>query len=83
VRISLLWKAYVFRDHDHLASFEDRSMDLTPAQVVEIYRQDLATKGLELAGPDDLFTDNRWRRTLEATYRQALSPHAADEIARA
>lgn len=80
LRMSLLWKAFVFRNPDHLASFEDRSMDLTADQVVDIYLKDLAHRGIATARPAASFADAGWRRTLEATYRQALSPHAADDL---
>jgi hypothetical protein len=80
VRISLLWKAYVFRDARHLASFEDRSMDLTADQVVEIYLADLAGRGVRAPRPADPFGDRDWRRLLESTYPQPLSPHAADDL---
>jgi hypothetical protein len=80
VRISLLWKAYVFRDQRHLASFEDRAMDLTTEQVVQIYRQDLARRDIALPPPADLFTDAGWRSALESAYRPGLSPHAADDL---
>jgi hypothetical protein len=81
LRISLLWKAYVFRDEQHLASFENPAMNLTIDQMVEIYIDDLATKGIRMSRPKDLFTDEGWREVLEATYPQPLSPHAADALA--
>lgn len=80
VRISLLWKARVFRDEHHLASFEDRAMDLSIGQVVEVYLDDLAARGLKLSAPTDPFNDVTFRKTLEATYPQPLSPRAADEL---
>jgi hypothetical protein len=80
VRLSLLWKAYVFRDEAHLASFEDRSMDLALGEVVDIYLRDLARRGVRAARPAEPFTDPEWRRTLETAYPQPLSPHAADAI---
>lgn len=81
LRISLLWKAYVFEDEAHLASFEDPAMHLTYDQIVEIFQADLAAKGITLAPPHDLATDGAWRTVLEDTYKQPLSPHAADEFA--
>lgn len=81
VRISLLWKAHVFRDERHLASFEDGAMDLTLDQVVEIYLEDLAARGIAATRPADPLGDAEWKRLLEATYPQPLSPHAADDLA--
>jgi hypothetical protein len=80
LRMSLLWKAHVFRDERHLASFEDRSMDLTIPQVVDIYREDLGRRGIDIAHPSDPFNDPEWKALLETTYPQPLSPHAADNI---
>jgi len=80
IRISLLWKAHVFRDERHLASFEDKAMDLTLDQVVETYLADLATRGVAASRPADPLGDEEWKRVLEATYPQPLSPLAADEL---
>jgi hypothetical protein len=81
LRISLLWKAYVFRDERHLASFENVSMNLTLDQVVDIYLEDLAKRDVRMSRPKGLFTDEHWREVLEATYPQPLTPHAADALA--
>jgi hypothetical protein len=80
VRISLLWKAYVFRDERHLASFQDASMNLTLSQVVEIYLADLAKLGVHAIHPADPINDPDWKQTLERTYPQPLSPHAGDDL---
>jgi hypothetical protein len=68
VRLSMLWKAQVFRDEAHLASFEDRMLDLDLRQVVHMYLEDLRAKGLNVDRPADPFADERWRRVLQATY---------------
>jgi hypothetical protein len=81
VRVSLLWKAYVFKDERHLASFEDVSMNLTLDQVVDIYLHDLAGRGLPAKPPADPLADEAWKRLLESTYPQPLTPHAADDLA--
>jgi len=80
IRISLLWKAHVFRDDHHFASFEDRAMDLTLDQVVEIYLADLAGRGIAASRPDDPLGDPQWKDVLETTYPQPLSPLAADSL---
>jgi hypothetical protein len=72
VRISLLWKAYVFLNEEHLASFENREMNLTLDQVVDIYLQDLANKGVSVQRPADAFQDADWRKILERNYRAAF-----------
>jgi hypothetical protein len=80
VRISILCKAHVFRDERHLASFEDRGMDLTLNRVVELYLDDLSARGIAAKRPGDPLSDPDWKRVLEATYPQPLSPLAADEL---
>lgn len=80
VRISVLWKAHVFRDERHLASFEDPTMNLTLDQVVELYLEDLASKGVQTGRPSDPLEDPEWKKVLEETYPQPLSPLAAEEL---
>ena len=68
-RISLVWKAYVFRDETHLASFEDSRYDLHLATVVDIFHVDLDERGIVAPRPSDALADPDWRRLIEATYR--------------
>lgn len=68
LRISLLWKAYVFKDEEHLASFEDHGLDLDLDQVVDIYLTDLRAKGAAVRRPADPLSDPDWRRQLQAVY---------------
>jgi hypothetical protein len=71
VRISFVWKAYVFKDEAHLASFEDSSYDLDLDQVVAIFQDDLAERGVRSPVPADPLADGDWRDLLDRTY---LSP---------
>jgi hypothetical protein len=68
VRIGLLWKAYVFKDEDHVASFENRAMDLTHEEVVDIFLEDLDAKGIRPSRPADQLQDPTWRRLLQEVY---------------
>ncbi len=68
VRISILWKAHVFTDEAHLASFEDSRFDLTAGQVVETYLADLAARGISARAPGDPFADDDWRELLQRVY---------------
>jgi len=68
LRISILWKADVFADEDHRASFADPALDLDIDSVVEIYLEDLDARGLRAERPADPITDPAWRRLLEETY---------------
>jgi hypothetical protein len=77
LRISLLWKAHVFLNQEHFASFENRDMDLTLDQVTDIYREHLAGKGVVVQRPVDPLNDVQWRRVLEAHYRAPFGQQAA------
>lgn len=71
IRISILWKAQVFTDEAHLASFEDERFDLSLEQVTEIYLADLDSRAEAAAPPRDPLADD-WRKLLQATYSPAL-----------
>lgn len=79
LRISLLWKAYVFLNEEHVGSFENRDMDLTLEQIVDIYERDLASKGIAIRRPADPLKDLQWRKVLEENYRTAFGQSAASE----
>jgi hypothetical protein len=68
VRLSILWKGYVFKDEAHLASFEDPGYDLDLDKVVEIFGEDLAARGISCRHPSDPLADDEWRQQLERTY---------------
>jgi hypothetical protein len=68
VRISFVWKAYVFKDDAHLASFEDSKYDLDLDQVVAIFDDDLARRGVSAPRPADPLADGDWRDLLDRTY---------------
>src|SRR5262245_55606274 len=78
VRISLLWKAFVFSNEEHLASFNDHDMDLSIERVVAIYEEDLANKGIPSPRPADPFKDQQWRTTLEQTYAYPFAEQASE-----
>lgn len=68
VRLSVLWKAYCFRDAAEAAAYDDKSDDLTPELVTEIFCRDLADRGASFAQPEDIFGDVVWKHTLEHEY---------------
>jgi hypothetical protein len=68
VRISILWKAHVFTDEAHLASFEDERLDLTIDQVVGVYQADLKERGIAAKRPSDPLADTEWRELLQRVY---------------
>ncbi len=68
VRISILWKAVVFADPREAAVFDDHADDLDIATVVDVFRRDLARRGVDAAAPDDPFTDRSWITALSEAY---------------
>jgi hypothetical protein len=72
LRISLLWKAYVFRDEPALASFENHDADLDLARVVEIFQRDLARRGIPCPEPSDPLSDRAWQQRIVASYPAAF-----------
>lgn len=73
IRISLLWKANVFSDEAHLASFEDTRLDLTTEKVIDLYMADLAERGIRPSAPSEPLTDTGWRTLLLRVYAPAIS----------
>jgi hypothetical protein len=74
VRISLLWKAYVFEDERALASFENHDADFDLAQVVEIFSRDLERRGIAFERPSDPLRDPAWQKRIVASYPAAFRP---------
>lgn len=68
VRLSVLWKAFCFETQEMADSYDDRSHDLTPSMVVEIFAEDLAQRGIRFTVPDEPATDPQWREVLFRTY---------------
>jgi hypothetical protein len=73
LRLSLLWKAYVFVDEAHRASFENKAYDLDLDQVVDIFTDDLRAKGIDRPRPSDPLNDFEWRALLAETYRSPFT----------
>jgi hypothetical protein len=68
IRISMLWKAYVFQNEDHVASFENPAMDLDLDQVTGMFLADLDGRGVRVTRPADPLMDTAWQRLLFETY---------------
>lgn len=79
LRMSLLWKARVFRDEEHEASFEDSALDLTPALITEVFLEDLASKAIAVQEPSDPL-EPAWQTFLAQTYPQPFSVATADYV---
>jgi hypothetical protein len=80
LRMSLLWKARVFRDEAHLASFEDSALDLTPETIAEVFLEDLAARDIAVKQPSDPLAAD-WQDFLAQTYPPPFTPKTADYVA--
>jgi hypothetical protein len=79
VRISLLWKARVFRDEEHMASFADKTFDLSPELIAEVFLADLHRRGETVREPTDPL-DQQWQALLERAYPPPFTPAIADYV---
>jgi len=79
LRISLLWKARVFRDEAHMASFDDKRFDLTPELIAEVFLDDLTKRGAQVTEPSDPL-DAQWQAFLVKTYPPPFTPATADYV---
>ena len=79
LRMSLLWKARVFRDEVHMASFEDSTFDLTPGGITDVFLDDLATSGKPAKPPSDPL-DPAWQQYLFEAYPPPFTPAIADLV---
>ena len=73
LRISLLWKAYVFTNEEKLASFENHDSDLDLEQVVDIFCEDLSRRGIAFERPIDPLDDPAWQQVIEGAYPAVFS----------
>ncbi|MDH5673176.1 MAG: hypothetical protein OEZ06_13555 [Myxococcales bacterium] len=69
VRLSVLWKAYAFKDGAALRVFRDRSDDLTLPQALSILSADLDQRGLGRLDVEAGYGDEANRRLIHKVYR--------------
>jgi hypothetical protein len=79
LRMSLLWKARVFRDEVHRASFEDNALDLTPDLIAEVFLENLTARGVAFEQPSDPL-DQGWQDFLARTYPPPFAVSTADYV---
>lgn len=79
VRISLLWRARVFRDEAHRDSFADSAYDLTPERIAEVFSEDLERRGVAFDEPSDPL-DAEWQEFLAQAYPPQFTPATADFV---
>ncbi len=68
VRISVLWKAHCFKNERMAAIYDDHSDDLDAGKIVEMFCQDLKSRGISFQEPGDLSTDTAWKDLLVTHY---------------
>jgi hypothetical protein len=70
VRVSVSWKAQVFRDAEEQALYRSHADDLTLDPVVDALLADLAEHGRELPRPGDPLTDDAFIAAVGETYKR-------------
>jgi hypothetical protein len=73
VRISLSWKAKVFRDAEEQRIADEHLDDIVLDTVVDRFVADLTNRGIACSRPDDPHRDVDFIATLAAAYRRAPS----------
>ena len=73
VRVSVSWKAQVFRDEEDRALYEEHSDDLAVDEVFDRLLGDLAKRGLALARVEDPQTDGAFIAALTEAYKRTPS----------
>lgn len=68
VRISILWKAFCFKDQAMADAFDRKEYDLSPDMITDIFLDDLVQRGQNLARPQDPYGDLAWKELLCRTY---------------
>jgi hypothetical protein len=71
IRISVLWKAFVFADAKAQRLFDAHNDDLTVDMIIDIFREDLAKRGVSVRAPDDPVADIAWNEVLAHHYPSA------------
>ena len=73
VRISVSWKAQVFRDAEEMRILDEHCDDLTVERVLETFLTDLAARDVEVTRPADPLHDPAFVKSLTKAYHQAPS----------
>jgi hypothetical protein len=68
LRVSLSWKAVVFADEAEARAFDDHTDDITPAQVLERFAEDLSARGRSVTPGADPWTDPAFIDVLREEY---------------
>ena len=68
IRVSVSWKAEVFADSEAARIREEHLDDLRLAEVVEVLRQDLDDRGIDVSPAEDPLRDEAFIRALNEAY---------------
>jgi hypothetical protein len=71
MRLSILWKAYVFNDEAEKAAFDDHTDDLTLDIILDVFADDLRARGVDMPRSADALQDRALRNLLLTTYQPA------------
>jgi hypothetical protein len=68
LRVSLSWKAFVFRDEAQMRSYDEHTHDLTLEDVLDRFASDFAARGERLAEPGESLQDPAFVEQLARAY---------------
>lgn len=68
IRISILWKAFCFKNQAAADAYHDTAFDLTPEMVVDIFNADMKKRGVDCTDPVDISSDHKWMATILDNY---------------
>jgi hypothetical protein len=68
VRISILWKAFCFKDRQAADAFHNPAYNLTPDMVVDLFNADMKKNGVNFKEPEDIATDKQWMSAILDNY---------------
>jgi hypothetical protein len=71
MRLSILWKAYVFRDEAEQAAFDEHTDDLTLDIILDVFADDLRARGIDMPKSARPLADRALRDLLLTTYPPA------------
>ena len=66
--MSILWKAFCFKDQRAADAYHDPAYNLTPGKVVDVFNADMKKKGVRFKEPMDISTDKEWMAVILKNY---------------
>ena len=78
IRLSILWKAYVFKDEAEQAAFDEHTDDVTLDIILDIFADDLRARRVDMPSSANPLEDRGLRDLLLATYPPAAERYFPD-----